>query len=132
MKPISIKTYRYLNYGSIVDCADNTGAKQVKIISAFGQKTRKSQIPNAGVADLVNVVVKKGRPDVRGKIFRAVIVRTKKGFRRSNGVWVKFESNAVVIVDKEGLPKGSEVKGPIPREIGERYPKLVGAASIVI
>jgi large subunit ribosomal protein L14 len=132
MKGISAESVRSTNYGTVFECSDNTGAKVVYLITVFGQKTRKRQIPSAGIGDMINVVVKKGKPDMRKKIFRAVIIRTRKGLRRSNGLRVKFDTNAVVITDKEGLPKGSEVKGCVPKEVGERYPKIVGSAAVIV
>jgi large subunit ribosomal protein L14 len=89
-------------------------------------------LPKAGVADMVNVVIKKGRPDVRKKVERAIIVRIKQPYRRANGMRVSFEDNAVVLVDEKGLPKASEIKGVVAKEVGERWPKIAGLASAVI
>lgn len=113
-------------------CADNSGAKEVYIISVFGFKGKKRMNPKAGIADLVNVVVSKGKPEMRSKIERAVIVRTKKEYRRSDGTRIKFDENAVVLVDEKGLPKASEAKGVVAKEVGERWPKVAGIASSVI
>ena len=76
--------------------------------------------------------LKKGKPEIRKKVERAVIVRVKKEFRRPNGLRVKFEDNAAVLVDEKGLPKGSEIKGVIAKEVGERWPKIAGIASAII
>lgn len=115
-----------------LECSDNTGAKDVAMTTVFGQKTRKRQQPSAGIGDLINVVVKKGKPEVRKKMFRAVIIRTRAGMRRANGIRLKFDNNAAVIVDKDGLPKGTEIKGCVPKEVGERYPKIVGLAAVIV
>jgi large subunit ribosomal protein L14 len=113
-------------------CTDNSGAKEVEIIAVIGHKTRLRMHPKAGIADMVNVVVKKGKPDIRKKVERAVIVRVKKEFRRPDGTRVKFEDNAVVLVDEKGLPKASEIKGVIAKEVGERFPKIAGIASVIV
>ena len=73
-----------------------------------------------------------GKPAIRKKVERAVIIRVKKEYKRKNGVRIKFEDNAAVLVDKQGLPKASEVKGCIAKEVGERFPKIAGIASVVI
>ena len=69
---------------------------------------------------------------MRGKIERAVIIRTRQEFRRPSGIRVKFDDNAVVLVDEEGLPKASEIKGCVAKEVGERFPKIVGLAPVVV
>ena len=132
MRAISIPNNKALTLHSRVLCADNSGAKEVDIISVFGYKSRKKQYPSAGIGSLVQVVVKKGKPEMKGKIERAVIVRTKQEYRRPNGIRVKFEDNALVLVDEEGLPKASEIKGCVAKEVGERFPKIVGLAPAVI
>lgn len=132
MKGIAARPQRSLTLRTHMTCADNTGAKEVYLISTFKQKTRKRQIPSAGIGDVINVVVSKGKPELRKKIFRAVVIRTKSGLTRANGLKLKFEDNAVVLVDKEGIPKGTEIKGPVPKEIGERWPKIMGKASVIV
>jgi len=132
MKGISAESIRGMSYMARMECTDNTGAKEVSLITVFGQKTRKKQQPSAGIGDMINIVVKKGKPEMRKKMFRAVIVRTKAGLRRANGMRVKFDNNAAVIVDKDGLPKGTEIKGSVPKEVGERYPKIVGLAAVIV
>jgi len=132
MKAISANPTKGLTQHSRCVCADNSGAKEVDIITVFGGKGRKRMKPKAGIADMVNVVVKKGKPEIRKKVERAVIVRVRKEYRRSNGLRVKFEDNAVVLVDEKGVPKGSEIKGVVAKEVGERWPKVAGIASAVV
>nr|AJS12511.1 50S ribosomal protein L14P [uncultured archaeon] len=132
MKAINASSTRGLTHGTICHCTDNSGAKEVKIISVYKYKARKRRMPHAGIADLVNVVVKKGKPEIRKKVEKAVVVRVRKEFRRPDGTRVKFEDNAVVLVDEKGLPKGSEVKGVVAKEVGERYPKIVGISAGVV
>ncbi len=132
MRAMSILNNKGLTLHSRILCADNSGAKEVDIISVFGYKSRKKQYPAAGIGGLVNVVVKKGKPEMKGKIERAVIIRTRQQFRRPNGMRVKFDDNAVVLVDEEGLPKASEIKGCVAKEVGERFPKVAGLAPMVV
>jgi len=132
MKAVSSKVSKCLSQKSRCVCTDNSGAKEVEIISVMGFKGRKRMLPKAGIADMVNVVIKKGRPDVRKKVERAVIVRVRQPYRRPDGMRIMFDDNAVVLVDEKGLPKASEVKGVIAKEVGERWPKIAGLASAVI
>ncbi len=132
MKAMSSTSIKGLVLNSTLDCTDNTGAKEVYIISVFGHKTRKCQIPSAGIGDVINVIVLKGKPEMKKKKFKAVIVRSKSGMKRVNGTKLKFDTNACVIIDNEGVPKSSEVKGTVPKEVGERFPKVVGRAAYVI
>jgi large subunit ribosomal protein L14 len=132
MKAISTHVSKGLTRKSNCTCADNSGAKEVYIISVFGHKTRKKMSPKAGIADLVTVVVKKGTPEMRKKVERAVIVRVRMPFRRADGMRVCFDDNAVVLVDDKGLPKASEVKGVVAKEVGERWPKIAGLAQAVV
>lgn len=132
MKAISASVSKSLTQKSRCMCADNSGAKEVEIISVIGYKGRKRGLPKAGIADMVNIVVKKGKPEMKKKVERAVIVRVKKEYRRNDGSRIKFEDNAVVIVDEKGIPKGSEIKGVIAKEVGERWPKVAGIASMIV
>lgn len=132
MKAINASPVRGIGHGTICVCADNSGAKEVKIITVYGYKGRRRTQPKGGIADLCNVVVKKGKPEMRKKVERAVVVRVRKEYRRPDGTRVKFEDNAVVLVDEKGLPKGSEVKGVVAKEVGERYPKIAGISAGVV
>jgi large subunit ribosomal protein L14 len=113
-------------------CADNTGARDVRLIQVMGYKGRLRRVPIAAVGDKITVSVKHGAPDMRKKIFQAVIVRQRKPFRRTDGLWIQFEDNAAVIITPEGEMKGSEIRGPVAREAAERWPRIASAASIII
>jgi large subunit ribosomal protein L14 len=78
------------------------------------------------------VTVKKGTPEMRHQVVRAVVVRQRKPFRRADGTWIAFEDNAVVIVSEDGTPRGSEIRGPVAREAVERWPRIGNIASIVV
>jgi len=98
----------------------------------MGYKGRLRRVPSAGVGDMLVVSVRKGTPDLRKKIFQAVLVRQRRPFHRPEGVWVQFEDNAAVLMTPEGEMKGSEVRGPIAREAAERWPRIASVASILI
>ncbi len=132
MNAVNASPVRGLTQKTRCLCTDNSGAKEVEIIGVFGFKSRKKMYPKAGIADLVNVVVKKGKPEMRKKVERAVIVRVRKEYRRHDGLRVAFEDNAVVLVDEKGLPKASEVKGVVAKEVGERWPKVAGLAQAIL
>ncbi|GAB6147836.1 50S ribosomal protein L14 [Stetteria hydrogenophila] len=123
---------RGLQVGSYVAVADNSGAKEVMIINVPLHKTRLRQLPAAGVGDLVVVTVKKGTPEVRKQVSYAVIIRQKRPFRRPDGTWVAFEDNAVVLINQDGSPKGSEIRGPVAREAAERWPRIAKLATIIV
>ena len=132
MKAVSSRTTRSLNLGAILIAADNSGAKRVKLVSVKKSKAKKGKQVCAKIADWVKVSVKKGIPDMKGKVFDAVLIRQKKSFRRLNGERVAFEDNAVAILkDDKGNPKGTQIKGPIAREVQERWPQVSKIASIV-
>ncbi|MBI5393061.1 50S ribosomal protein L14 [Candidatus Woesearchaeota archaeon] len=133
MLALKSKIPKSLQHGSYVDTCDNSGAKIVKIVSVFGQKTVKGRYPTAGIGDLVMAAVKKGKPDMRKKVVFAVIVRQRKEFRRPDGMRVKFEDNAAVVLkDDKGNPQGTMLKGPIAKEACERWPSVAKLASIIV
>src|SRR3989304_822809 len=88
------KISRGLLAGSIMRCADNTGARKLRLIQVMGYKGRLRRYPSATVGDKVTVSVRQGTPGMRKKIFQAVIVRQRKAFRRVEGVWVQFAAPA--------------------------------------
>jgi large subunit ribosomal protein L14 len=132
MKPVSAKTTAGFNLGAKMIASDNSGAKIVKIVGVKRAKAKKAKQVCGKIADWVKVAVKKGVPDMKGKVFDAVIIRQKKSFRRLTGERIAFEDNAVAILkDEKGNPKGTQIKGPIAREVMERWPSVAKIASIV-
>ena len=117
---------------TILRCADNTGARKLRLIQVNGYKGRLRRYPSATVGDKITVSVRQGAPDMRKKIFQAVIVRQRKPFRRIDGVWVQFAENAAVIITPDGEMKGSEIRGPVAREAAERWPRIASASSIIV
>jgi large subunit ribosomal protein L14 len=95
-------------------------------------KGRLRRYPTAAIGDKVTISVRHGTPDLRNKIFQAVVVRQKMPFRRADGLWIQFEDNAAVIITEEGEMKGSEIRGPVAREAAERWPRIASASSIII
>jgi len=132
MKAISSKVTKTLQPGSEIVCADNSGAKKLEIISVRKYKTRRRGRAMAGIASLVNCKVLVGSEKVRKQVHRAVIVRQTKEYKRFNGMSISFEDNAAVLVDEEGNPRGSLIKGPIAREVVERFQTIGKIASIVV
>ena len=132
MKPITSKVSRAVEVGSYMKCADNTGATLVKLIAVKGYKGVKRRRAGCGVASWIICSVKKGSPKMRKEVVNAVVVRQKKEYRRKNGMRIKFEDNAVVLVNEKGDPRGSRIKGPIAKEVVERFSTIGKIASMVM
>lgn len=133
MQANKARVSRAINQGAWIPCCDNSGAKVIKIVSVKTQKTSKRRIPACGVGDLVLASVKKGKPDMRKQVVFAVIVRQKKAYRRPDGMRIKFEDNAAVVLkDDKGNPKGTIFKGPICKEAAARWPGVAKVASIIV
>jgi large subunit ribosomal protein L14 len=121
-----------LEKGSLVTCADNTGARELKIISVTGYQGTVNRHPKAGVGDKVTVSVTKGTPEMRRQVLEAVLVRQRKPIRRPDGGRVKFEDNAAVVIDDMEEPRGTEIKGPIAREVAERFGSIASTATMIV
>ena len=132
MKAISSKVTYGLSTRSRLKCVDNSGAKVLEIIGVKGYKGRRTMKPKAGLGSLIFCKVYTGTEKVRHQIWRAVVIRQKKEFRRSDGTRVQFEDNAAVIVDEKNDPKGSQIKGPVAKEAVERFPTIGKIATIVV
>lgn len=133
MKAVKARLTRGLPFGAFVSVCDNSGAKVIKIITVKGHKTSKGRIQAAGIGDFVLASVKKGKLEMRKTVVPAVIVRQKKEYRRSDGLRIKFEDNAAVVLkDDKGNPKGTLLKGPVPKEICDRWPAIAKLATIVV
>ncbi len=132
MKATTSKVSKALPIGARLQCVDNTGAREVEIISVKGYKGVRRRLATAGVGDMVVISVKKGTVDMRREVTTAIVVRQKKEFRRADGLRVKFEDNAAVIISPEGVLKGSEIRGPVAKEAADRWPSVGSAASIIV
>jgi len=117
---------------SVLDVADNSGAKRVRCIKVLGGSKRKY----ASVGDIIVVTVKDAAPNgkvKKGQLHRAVIVRTKKELRRPDGSYIRFDKNSAVLVDGENEPLGSRIFGPVARELrAKRFMKIVSLAPEVL
>merc|ERR1712125_66665 len=121
-----------LPVAALMNCADNTGAKNLYIIAVTGVQGRLNRLPAAGVGDMVMATVKKGKPELRKKVMPAVVVRQRKPWRRKDGVFIYFEDNAGVIVTPRGEMKGSQVSGPIGKECADIWPRVASACGTIV
>lgn len=116
---------------SILDIADNTGARKASMIGRMGQNTR-----FAHVGDIVTVNIKEASTDAsvkKGEVVKAVIVRTKAPLRRADGSYLRFDSNAVVIIGDDGNPRGTRIFGPVARELrAKNFMKIISLAPEVL
>eukprot|EP00343_Euplotes_focardii_P008996 CAMPEP_0205823316 /NCGR_PEP_ID=MMETSP0206-20130828/15980_1 /ASSEMBLY_ACC=CAM_ASM_000279 /TAXON_ID=36767 /ORGANISM="Euplotes focardii, Strain TN1" /LENGTH=140 /DNA_ID=CAMNT_0053120357 /DNA_START=26 /DNA_END=448 /DNA_ORIENTATION=+ len=121
-----------LPVAAVMNCADNTGAKNLYIIAVKGVGGRLNRIPSAGVGDMVMATVKKGKPELRKKVMEAVVIRQRKSWRRKNGTFIYFEDNAGVIANPKGEMKGSAITGPVAKECAELWPRIASAAGSIL
>ena len=118
---------------TVLTVADNSGAKEAKLIGMLGYSKRRY----AKIGDIVTVSVQKSIPNTgikRHEVHKAVVVRTKKELRRKDGTYIRFDDNALVLIDvKNKAPKGSRIFGPVARELKERgFDKIVSLAPEVL
>jgi large subunit ribosomal protein L14 len=132
MEALKADVTQGLSKGSLLTCADNTGAREIKIVSVSGYSGTQNRHPKAGIGDKVTVSVTKGTPEMRRQVLEAVIVRQRKPIRRPDGTRVKFEDNAAVIIDDVEEPRGTEIKGPIAREVAERFGSIASTATMIV
>jgi large subunit ribosomal protein L14 len=117
---------------SVLDVADNSGAKRVKCVKVLGGSKRRY----AGIGDIIMVSIKDAAPNgkvKKGQMHRAVIVRTKKEVRRRDGSYIRFDRNSAVLINKDNEPVGSRIFGPVARELRARqFMKIVSLAPEVL
>ena len=117
---------------SYLRVADNTGAKELKCIRVLGGSTRRY----GNIGDVIVCSVRKAAPGgqvKKGDVFKAVIVRTRKGLRRNDGSYVRFDENAAVIVKEDKTPQGTRIFGPVARELREKdFTKILSLAPEVL
>jgi len=120
-----------LQLRSVLDVADNTGARRAAVIGVLGRNQVYAQ-----VGEVIKAHVKEAAPEgtvKKGEVVNAVVVRTRQAIRRSDGSYLRFDSNAIVIIDAEGNPKGTRIFGPVARELREKkFMKIVSLAPEVI
>ena len=132
MEALKADVTQGLSKGSLITCADNTGARELKVISVSGYSGTKNRHPKAGIGDKVTVSVTKGTPEMRRQVLEAVVVRQRKPIRRPDGIRVRFEDNAAVVIDDLEEPRGTEIKGPVAREVAERYGSIASTATMIV
>jgi large subunit ribosomal protein L14 len=133
MKAIPSKVPRTLNVGAELVVADNSGARTIRITGVKRGKNKKGQQQSTRMGELIKASVRKGPVEMKKQLFWAVIIRQKKEFRRKTGERVCFEDNAAVLLkDEEGNPKGTQIKGPISKEVADRWPFLAKIAPIIV
>ncbi|MEO5366262.1 MAG: 50S ribosomal protein L14 [Magnetococcus sp. WYHC-3] len=117
---------------TMLEVADNSGAKKVQCIKVLGGSKRKY----AGVGDVIVVAIKAAIPRgkvKKGEVARAVIVRTRKELARNDGSFIRFDTNAAVLITKQGEPVGTRIFGPVTRELrGRNYMKIISLAPEVL
>ncbi|MFL2914054.1 MAG: 50S ribosomal protein L14 [Opitutales bacterium] len=115
---------------SRLEVADNTGAKKVRMIRRIGQNKK-----TASIGDIIVCHVKESSTEAtvkKGTVVRALVVRTKSAVRRRDGSYLRFDENAVVIVNNDGTPKGTRIFGPVARELRQKYMKIISLAPEVL
>jgi large subunit ribosomal protein L14 len=117
--------------GAKINCADNSGAKKLKVIHVVGYKGRLRRLPAACVGDHLKVTVSSGPFKLRKQVLDAILVRQRAPVRRASGMRVMFEDNAAVLISPEGQPMGSEIKGPVAVEAADIWPRLANMASML-
>ncbi len=132
MKATSSSKGKAIQPGSVLKCADNSGANLLEVIAVMGYKGKRRAKPTGGIADLVVCRVKSGNEKVRHQVFKTVIVRQRKEYKRPSGMRVQFEDNAGVLVNDKYDPTASMIKGPIAREVVERFKTVGKIASTVV
>ena len=117
---------------TVLDVADNSGAKKVSCIKVLGGSRRRY----AGLGDIIVVSIKEALPTARvkkGEVARAVVVRTRREYQREDGSYIKFDTNSAVLINKDGEPIGTRIFGPVARELrAKRFMKIVSLAPEVI
>ena len=132
MRGFSTKVTKTLVPMSTLTCADNSGAIQFKMINTLGKGHRHGRLAAAGLCDIIIASVIKGNSTYLKKPVRVLIIRQKAPIRRANGMRVRFEDNAGIMIGEDNLPIGTEVKGAMAREIAERFLKVSGIASRLV
>ena len=117
---------------SVLEIADNSGAKKAAMIGVLGRHSKRS----AEVGDIITASVKEALPSgavKKGEVVRAVVVRTKSPIRRKDGSFVKFSSNAIVLIDNQKNPRGTRIFGPVARELRDcDFSKIISLAPEVV
>ena len=128
---VKLRVTRGLPVAATLNCADNSGAKNLYIISVQGVRGRLNRLPAGSIGDVVLASCKKGVQKLRKKVHPAVIIRQRKAIRRREGHFLYFEDNAGVIVNPKGEMKGSGITGPVAKECAELWPRIASQAGSI-
>ena len=121
-----------LPMSAVLNCADNSGAKNLFIVAVTCKGARLNRLPAASPGDMFMGSVKKGKPELRKKVMPAIIIRQRKSIRRKDGTVIYFEDNAGVIVNPKGEMKGSAIAGPVAKECADMFPRIASAAGTIV
>ncbi len=133
MKGVGSRITRRLQVGSRLKVIDNSGAQIIELISVRGYKGVKNRYAKGGIGDMITATVKVGKPGMKHKLVKALIVQQKGSYRRPDGTRVKFSDNcAILLKSDEGDPKGTVIKGPVAKEVIQRWKKVGKYASVVV
>jgi large subunit ribosomal protein L14 len=117
---------------TMLEVADNSGARRVQCIKVLGGSKRRY----AGIGDIIKITIKEAIPNSKvkkGEVFNAVVVRTRKGVRRTDGSLIRFDKNAAVLLNPQNQPVGTRIFGPVTRELRtERFMKIISLAPEVL
>jgi len=128
---IKLRITRGLPVAATLNCADNSGAKNLYIIACQGVRGHLNRLPAGSIGDVVLCSVKKGVQKLRKKVHPAVIIRQRRAWHRPDGTFLYCEDNAGVIVNNKGETKGSAITGPVAKEASELWPKISSHAGSI-
>ncbi|KAK2956915.1 putative 60S ribosomal protein L23 [Blattamonas nauphoetae] len=123
---LGLPTYAVLN------CADNTGAKEMMVIAVKCIQGRLNRLPAASIAEMCVASCKKGKPEYRKKVMPIIVVRQRKPWRRRDGTFIYMEDNACVITNAKGEMKGSQITGPVAKEAADIWPKVSSHSDAIV
>lgn len=117
---------------ALINCADNTGAKNLFVVAVTNVGGRLNRLPAASVGDMILCSVKKGKPELRKKMMPGIVVRQRKAWRRKDGTFLYFEDNAGVIANPKGEMKGTAITGPVGKECADLWPRVASTAGSIV
>lgn len=117
---------------TILNCADNSGARELRVIGVKGFIGIRRRKPSAGIGDMVICSVISGNEKIRKQIVKAIVVRQRMPYKRPDGTRVMFEDNAAAIINDDGTPKGTEIRGVVAKEVAVKWNKIASLAKGVM
>lgn len=117
---------------TILNCADNSGVRELRVIGVKGFRGVRRRKPSAGIGDMVICSVISGEEKIRKQVVKAVVVRQRMPYKRPDGTRVIFEDNAAVVINDDGAPKGTEIRGVVAKEVAIKWDKIASLAKGVM